>query len=114
MSYPNNHDFGRLNEGGSGLTWLEVHFPSRACPEDRSDLLIGFGKLDPRHEAAYADPVGPTYKLIHSTHAPHNKGPFGPCFASGPVQQAIHPDSKRTAGPHRFLSLLDSPPHKHT
>jgi hypothetical protein len=40
--------------------------------------------------------------------------PFGSCFSSAPVQEAIHPDSKRTAGPHRLLSLLDCPTHKHT
>ena len=40
MSYPWNHDFGHLHEGSRGLLWLEVHFRSRVCLDDRSDLLI--------------------------------------------------------------------------
>jgi len=42
MSHSKNHDLGRLNESGCGLTALEVHLAGRTCSDNRSDPLITY------------------------------------------------------------------------
>ena len=41
------------------------------------------------------------------THATHPKGPLGPCFASGPLLEAIHPALRYAVLPSCRLDALD-------
>jgi len=89
-SHAQNHHLGGLDEGRRGLAWLEVHFTSRACRDDRSDLLIAYRDFDLRHEAAYADSVDSADELIASAHAADHILPLFFRSAASLEKQLVH------------------------
>ena len=89
-SHAQNHHLGGLDEGSRGLAWLEVHFTSRACRDDRSDLLIAYRDFDLRHEAAYADSVDSSDELIASADAADQILPLRSGSRPGPEQKSVH------------------------